>query len=104
MRTYIGGQEAVNVIEFEELAYGFDAALPDDFRELFLLGTPSESADERAARLAVAGEVLAELQEAAKTDAIAGENARYAEALTSVVPLRNKLRTMRAVARMRTAA
>lgn len=54
MRTYIGGQEAVNVIEFEELAYGFDAALPDDFRELFLLGTPSESADERAARLAVA--------------------------------------------------
>jgi hypothetical protein len=98
MRTYVGDQEAVNAFEFEELAYGFDEPIPNDFRELFLLGAPGESDEECAARLTVAREVLAELQEEGETDLIARENARYAKALSSVVLLRNRVGAARAAA------
>jgi hypothetical protein len=55
LRNIVAGQEAVTRAEYLELAAGFDP-------ELFA-GVPGESADEQAARLDVAGEVLAELRD-----------------------------------------
>ncbi|MET9570299.1 hypothetical protein ABZY34_14400 [Streptomyces virginiae] len=52
MRTYIGGQEAVSVDEFIELALGTPLDL--------WLGVEGESAEERAARLDAARDILAE--------------------------------------------
>ncbi|MDJ0461500.1 hypothetical protein [Streptomyces sp. H27-C3] len=89
MRTYVGDQEALNAFEVEELAYGFEDWEPQDFRELFL-GQAGESAEQRAARLEVAREVLIELQELGETDEIAWLNALYAKQLSSTVLLRNK--------------
>lgn len=96
MRTYVGGQEAVNIFEIAELAYGFEfePATPEDFRELFL-GKPGESAEERAVRLAAAVDVLAELQELSDTDEVSTLNALYAEQLMSVVPLKNQVMAAR---------
>jgi hypothetical protein len=53
----------------------------DDFRELFL-GTDGESAEERATRLEVAREVLAELLEEGREDDISFLNALYAAQLS----------------------
>ncbi|MBT2507080.1 hypothetical protein J7I98_14520 [Streptomyces sp. ISL-98] len=94
MRTYVGDQEAVNEAEFKELANGSQGNWHEGFRELFL-GLTGESADERAARRAVAREVLAELQEQSETDDIARLNALYAEQLSSVVLMRAKASTPR---------
>jgi hypothetical protein len=58
VRYMIAGQEAFDATEFAELALGVTGI----DRELFA-GVPRESAMERAARLDVAGEVLAELRE-----------------------------------------
>jgi hypothetical protein len=55
LRNIVAGQEAVTRAEYLELAAGFDP-------ELFA-GVPGESAEERAVRLDVAGDVLAELRE-----------------------------------------
>ncbi|MFI7352348.1 hypothetical protein ACIBTP_00190 [Streptomyces avidinii] len=52
MRTYIGGQEAVSVDEFIELALGTPLEL--------WLGVEGETAEERAARLDAARDILAE--------------------------------------------
>ncbi|MFD4911982.1 hypothetical protein ACFWNR_01980 [Streptomyces virginiae] len=52
MRTYIGGQEAVSVNEFIELALGTPLEL--------WLGVDGESEEERAARLDAARDILAE--------------------------------------------
>ncbi|MFD5424816.1 hypothetical protein [Streptomyces sp. NPDC127084] len=90
MRTYVGGQEAVNAVEFVELAYGFefDIPMPEDFRELFL-GMPDETPEQRAVRLAAAGDVLAELRESSDIDEVSVLNTLYAEQLMSVVQLRD---------------
>ncbi|MDD9378896.1 hypothetical protein M8Z33_19975 [Streptomyces sp. ZAF1911] len=52
MRTYIGGQEAVSVNEFIELALGTPLEL--------WLGVEGEGAEERAARLDAARDILAD--------------------------------------------
>ncbi|MEV5199031.1 hypothetical protein [Streptomyces sp. NPDC053720] len=67
MKNIVAGREPVTATEFVELALGIDL-------ELFT-GPAVESAMERAARLDVAHEVLAELRE---TDP---ETAEYAESL-----------------------
>ncbi|MFE5768704.1 hypothetical protein ACFQ7O_10120 [Streptomyces sp. NPDC056485] len=52
MRTYIGGQEAVSVDEFIELALGTPLEL--------WLGVEGETEEERAARMDAARDILAE--------------------------------------------
>ncbi|MEU2506001.1 hypothetical protein ABZ621_14955 [Streptomyces sp. NPDC007863] len=99
MRTYVGGQEAVNALEFTELAYGFefDVPMPEDFRDLFL-GVPDETDEQRAVRLAAARDVLAEMRESSDADEVSLLNTLYAEQLMDAVPLRNravKNRTLR---------
>ncbi|MFF0397427.1 hypothetical protein ACFYSJ_16960 [Streptomyces sp. NPDC005248] len=74
MKTIVAGHEAVTATEFAELALGIDL-------ELFT-GSATESAMERAARLDVAHEVLAELRE---NDP---ETAAYAESLLRTLPLK----------------
>ncbi|WP_208106142.1 hypothetical protein [Streptomyces sp. GC420] len=86
MRTYVGDQEAANPSEFEELALGFEDPTPQFFQALFL-GRPGESAADRAARLSVARDVLAELQERGASDDIARQDAEYARALSKLAPL-----------------
>ncbi|MCW2904076.1 MAG: hypothetical protein JWO67_6341 [Streptosporangiaceae bacterium] len=86
MRTFIAGQQAVAASEFVELAYGFDELSVGIDRELFV-GVPGESPEERAAREAVAREVLEELRERGETDEVSAYDAVYAEALMHTVPL-----------------
>lgn len=75
MKCIVAGHEAVTAKEFAELAFGIDL-------ELFI-GPAVESAEERAVRLAVAREVLAELRESDR------EAAAYAEALLRTSPLKD---------------
>ncbi|MET7856064.1 hypothetical protein ABZS81_02285 [Streptomyces sp. NPDC005318] len=75
MKTIVAGHEAVTATEFAELALGIDL-------ELFT-GSAAESAMERAARLDVAHEVLAELRESDP------ETAAYAESLLRTLPLKS---------------
>jgi hypothetical protein len=95
MRTYVGHQEALDDVEFEELAQGFEplGGIEDlgaeDFRRLFL-GEPGETAAQRAIRREVASEVLAELLRDSSTDSITELNARYAVQLLFTVPLWSK--------------
>ncbi|MET7550318.1 hypothetical protein ABZS94_31990 [Streptomyces sp. NPDC005500] len=74
MKTIVAGHEAVTATEFAELALGIDL-------ELFT-GSATECAMERAARLDVAHEVLAELRESDP------ETAAYAESLLRTLPLK----------------
>ncbi|MGW1722335.1 hypothetical protein ACWCQK_05265 [Streptomyces sp. NPDC002306] len=74
MRCIVAGHEAVTAAEFAELAFGID-------RELFAGPLVNESEEERAARLDVAREVLAELR---VTDPRA---AAYAATLLRTSPL-----------------
>lgn len=74
METIVAGHVAVTATEFAELALGIDL-------ELFT-GSAAESAMERAARLDVAHEVLAELRESDP------ETAAYAESLLRTLPLK----------------
>ncbi|WP_326817041.1 hypothetical protein OIE61_13965 [Streptomyces sp. NBC_01762] len=74
MKTIVAGHEAVTATEFAELALGIDL-------ELFA-GSATESVMERAARLDVAHEVLAELRESDP------ETAAYAEGLLRTLPLK----------------
>ncbi|MCI0386246.1 hypothetical protein [Streptomyces sp. CNQ085] len=94
MRTFVGRQEAVSASEFVELAYGLDELPAGIDRELFI-GVPGESREERAARLDVAREVLAELREQGERDEVAASDARFAAALHRAVPLRRPPRTRR---------
>ncbi|WP_406530772.1 hypothetical protein [Streptomyces sp. I8-5] len=76
MKNIVAGREPVTATEFVELALGIDL-------ELFT-GPATESAMERAARLDVAHEVLAELRESDP------ETAAYAEALLRTLPLKRR--------------
>ncbi|MCX5100241.1 hypothetical protein [Streptomyces sp. NBC_00439] len=76
MKNIVAGREPVTATEFVELALGIDL-------ELFT-GPAVESAMERAARLDVAHEVLAELRESDP------ETAAYAEALLRTLPLNSR--------------
>lgn len=89
MKTIVAGREPVTPTEFIELALGIDL-------ELFT-GTATESHMERAARLDVAHEVLADLRESDP------ETAAYAESLMRTLPLMqprsSARRTLRATRR-----
>ncbi|MEU9199467.1 hypothetical protein [Streptomyces sp. NPDC048332] len=74
MKTIVAGREPVTATEFIELALGIDL-------ELFT-GPATESPMDRAARLDVAHEVLAELRESDP------ETAAYAESLLRTLPLK----------------
>ncbi|MFJ2790644.1 hypothetical protein ACIPDW_08220 [Streptomyces sp. NPDC087290] len=76
MKTIVAGREPVTANEFIELALGIDVQL--------FTGPAVESAQERAARLDVAREVLAELRE---TDP---ETAEYAESLLRTLPMQSR--------------
>lgn len=76
MKTIVAGREPVTPTEFIELALGIDL-------ELFT-GSAMESAMERAARLDVAHEVLAELRVSDP------ETAAYAESLLRTLPLKTR--------------
>ncbi|MEV7695300.1 hypothetical protein AB0O62_02050 [Streptomyces sp. NPDC086779] len=76
MKMIVAGREPVTATEFIELALGIDL-------ELFT-GTATESAMERAARLDVAHEVLADLRE---NDP---ETAAYAASLLRTLPLKTQ--------------
>ncbi|MGW1354348.1 hypothetical protein ACWCQE_34500 [Streptomyces sp. NPDC002409] len=76
MKTIVAGREPVTATEFTELALGIDL-------ELFT-GPATETVMERAARLDVAREVLAELYESAP------EVAAYAESLLRTLPLKSR--------------
>ncbi|MEU9498736.1 hypothetical protein [Streptomyces sp. NPDC048196] len=98
MRTYIGDQQVVSTGEFEELAFGFDEFPLGLDRELFLSPFEPETADERAARLDAAADILVDLrQQGEHGDEIAAWDALYADALTAVAPLRRVRRTRRSV-------
>ncbi|MDX3429486.1 hypothetical protein PV664_11110 [Streptomyces sp. ME01-18a] len=74
MKSIVAGHVAVTATEFAELALGIDL-------ELFT-GSATESQMDRAARLDVAHEVLAELRESDP------ETAAYAESLLRTLPLK----------------
>ncbi|WP_405629299.1 hypothetical protein [Streptomyces sp. NBC_01174] len=76
MKTIVAGREPVTATEFIELALGIDL-------ELFT-GTATESQMERAARLDVAHEVLADLWESEP------ETAAYAASLLRTLPLKTQ--------------
>ena len=95
MKAFVGSQEALTASEFIELAYGLDELPTGIDRELFI-GVQGESHEERAARLDVAREVLADLRERGERDEIAACDARFAAALAQAVPLRRRSRTRRA--------
>ncbi|MFK8907554.1 hypothetical protein [Streptomyces sp. YS-3] len=87
MRTYIGSHQALNPIEFEELALGFDELPLGLDRDLFRGPLTPESPEERAARLDVAREVIADLAAQGEGgDEAAAWDALYADALTRTVP------------------
>lgn len=94
MKNIVAGREPVTATEFIELALGIDL-------ELFT-GSATESALERAARLDVAHEVLAELRVSDP------ETAAYAASLLRTLPLqaqtngRRPRRTVRRPAKPRT--
>ncbi|MET7940656.1 hypothetical protein [Streptomyces sp. NPDC005302] len=97
MREYIGNHQAVNAAEFEELALGFDILPLGIDRDLFRGPLGAESAEERAARLDVAREVIADLAAQGEGgDEVAAWDALYADALTRTVPF---LRAARAAGR-----
>lgn len=97
MRTYIGNHQALNDIEFEELALGFDALPLGIDRDLFRGPLAPESPEERAARLDVVREVIADLaRQGEGGDEVAAWDALYADALTRTVPF---LRATRAAGR-----
>jgi len=75
MKCIVAGHEAVTATEFAELAFGIDL-------ELFT-GPAKESDSDRAVRLDVAHDVLAELREADP------EAAAFAESLLRTNPLKD---------------
>ncbi|MFE8007808.1 hypothetical protein [Streptomyces sp. NPDC057418] len=93
MKTIVAGHVAVTATEFIELALGIDLGL--------FAGSATESEMERAARLDVAHEVLADLRESDP------ETAAYAASLLRTLPLttptngRRPRRTVRRPAKSR---
>ncbi|MFE6689726.1 hypothetical protein ACFVFQ_25020 [Streptomyces sp. NPDC057743] len=97
MRSYIDHHEVLNQAEFEELAFGFTEQPLGIDRDLFRGPLEFEAPDEYRARLDAARDVLADLREQAEAgDEIAAWDALYADALTSVAPLRRLRRGRRA--------
>ena len=96
MGTSVGRCESGDAFELAEL--------PGYFRDLFR-GPPAghESDEQRAARMAVARDVLAELLEEGRSDGITMQDALYAVRLGGAELLRVDARTVRAV-RVREAA
>ncbi|MGK5731468.1 hypothetical protein [Streptomyces sp. URMC 124] len=91
MRTYVVHRPVSEALEFEDSAYEFEGlqrAETEDFRELFL-GRPGELAEERAARVSAARDILEELQDQSDTDELARLNARYAARLSSVAAMKS---------------
>ncbi|MEH6374521.1 hypothetical protein V7793_09310 [Streptomyces sp. KLMMK] len=91
MRTYVVHRPAGDVAEFEDSTYEFEGLQgleTEDFKELFL-GRPGEPAEERAARVSAARDVLEELQEQSDIDELARLNARYAAKLSSVAAMKS---------------
>ena len=94
MRTYIGTHQVASPAEFEELALGFDELPAGIDRDLFRGPLAPETPQERAARLDVAREVIADLvAEGEGGDEIAAWDALYADALTRTVPFLRTART-----------
>ncbi|QGV78531.1 hypothetical protein [Streptomyces ficellus] len=94
MRTYIGTRQVLDAAEFAELALGMEELPAGIDRDLFRGPLAPESAEERAARLDVAREVIAELAaEGEAGDEVAGWDALYADALTRTVPFLRAART-----------
>ncbi|WP_411125918.1 hypothetical protein [Streptomyces sp. x-19] len=85
MKTIVAGHVAVTATEFVELSLGIDLDL--------FTGPATESAMERAARLDVAREVLAELRESDP------EAAAYAESLLRTLALKRPGRGSRRAVR-----
>ncbi|WP_171166821.1 hypothetical protein [Streptomyces sp. I05A-00742] len=83
MRWYTEDQQVIKGLQTRM------STTPESFRELFH-GVSGESAEERAARLAVAECVLAELLELGETDDVAAEDALYAAHLNSTALWRVK--------------
>ncbi|WBB59170.1 hypothetical protein O7599_26805 [Streptomyces sp. WMMC500] len=85
MRADDGGQGTLDAFESEALTLGYETTWAEDFRRLFLgpavTNEPVESTEDRAARLAAADDVFAELQEQGAGDEVARSNARYAARL-----------------------
>ncbi|MFE1945221.1 hypothetical protein [Streptomyces massasporeus] len=83
MRTYIGRQQAVSVEDFVELALGTPVEL--------WLGTEGETAEERAARLDAARDILADPEYSNLPNDVARIAAEVIEAhapeLFNVIPL-----------------
>ncbi|MBT2509668.1 hypothetical protein J7I98_28105 [Streptomyces sp. ISL-98] len=97
MRSYIGNHHVLNDIKFKELAVGFDELPLGLDRDLFRGPLTPESPEDRAAREAVAREVIAELAAQGEAgDEVAAWDALYADALTRTVPF---LRAARAAGR-----
>jgi hypothetical protein len=106
MKSFIGARHVLSAAEFVELALGLDDDLSPPLAgidlDLFRGPLTGETAAERAARLDVAAEVLADLREQGDGDEIAALDAAYATALLRTTPLRPRAtvrhRTRRAVA------
>ncbi|MBZ4321472.1 hypothetical protein [Streptomyces huiliensis] len=90
MRSYVEDEQVSKVLR-DRTSDGSRVS-PEDFRELFH-GVAGETAEERAARLAVAESVLAELLELSETDEVAAEDALYAAYLNSTALWRVKVDT-----------
>ncbi|GAA0462580.1 hypothetical protein ACFQ2B_37340 [Streptomyces stramineus] len=92
MHAYVVHQPADRVVESEGTTLGIEesqGADAEDFKELFL-GSPGESAEERAARTSAARDVLEELRDQSDADEFARLNARYAAKLSSLAAMRSR--------------
>jgi hypothetical protein len=104
MKDFIGAHEVLSTADLIELALGLDdpdvsAPLAGIDMDLFRGPLSGESEPERAARLAAAGDVLADLFEQGASDEIAELDAAYAAALMHTTPLRSRTGARRRVGR-----
>ncbi|MCQ8772266.1 hypothetical protein [Streptomyces telluris] len=97
MRTYVVHQPAAEAVGLGDHAFEFDGFRgpeAEDFKELFL-GRPGEPAEERAARISAARDVLEELRNQSDADEFARLNARYAARLSSVAAMKGAAEAQR---------
>ncbi|NUK08655.1 hypothetical protein HRW18_11665 [Streptomyces lunaelactis] len=87
MRDYIGRHQALNDLEFTELALGYDELPAGIDHDLFRGPLTFETPEEEAARLDAARDIIADLRSAGMGgDEVAAWDALYADALTRTVP------------------
>ncbi|WP_409056821.1 hypothetical protein [Streptomyces sp. SYP-A7185] len=91
MKCIVAGHTAVTAKEFAELALGFTERAAGFDTELFT-GTAAESEEDRAARLAVARDVLAELRQVDPVAAAYARELLKASDLPARVPRRQRAR------------